>query len=245
MKATVGYDSGMNDKGWAFSVLLDYWQAHRKWSAGTYGEGQTYYFSVGYKASEKHNFNFLVTGSPQLHGQKWSQSRERIAADPKFNQHWGYLNEDGTDISSERQNFYHKPVTNLNWDFTISDNTTLSTVAYASWGRGGGTGPRGNGRIRTADVEVDGVTFPGQIDYPAIEEANTLIGVGGDYGAPNGAGYIRRGSMNNHAWYGVVSNLNHDFSDNLSGSVGVDARFYQGDHFRHCLLYTSPSPRDS
>ena len=238
LKATVGYDSGMNDKGWAFSVLLDYWQAHRKWSAGTYGEGQTYYFSVGYKASEKHNFNFLVTGSPQLHGQKWSQSRERIAADPKFNQHWGYLNADGTDISSERQNFYHKPVTNLNWDFTISDNTTLSTVAYASWGRGGGTGPRGNGRIRTADVEVDGVTFPGQIDYPAIEEANTLIGVGGDYGAPNGAGYIRRGSMNNHAWYGMVSNLSHDFSDNLSASVGVDARFY------HCLLYTSPSPRD-
>ena len=235
MKATAGYDSGMNEKGWAFSVLLDYWQAHRKWSEGTYGQGQTYYFSVGYKASEKHNFNFLVTGSPQLHGQKWSQSKERIAANPKYNQHWGYLNEDGTDISSERQNFYHKPVTNLNWDFNISDNTTLSTVAYASWGRGGGTGPRGNGRIRTADVVVDGVTFPGQLDYPAIEEANTAIGVGGDYGAPNGAGYIRRGSMNNHAWYGLVSNLNHDFSDNLSASVGVDARFYKGDHFRQVV----------
>ena len=235
MKATAGYDSGMNDKGWAFSVLLDYWQAHRKWSEGTYGQGQTYYFSVGYKASEKHNFNFLVTGSPQLHGQKWSQSKERISANPKYNQHWGYLNEDGTDISSERQNFYHKPVTNLNWDFNISDNTTLSTVAYASWGRGGGTGPRGDGRVRTADVEVDGVTFPGQLDYPAIEEANTLIGVGGDYGAPNGAGYIRRGSMNNHAWYGMVSNLSHDFSDNLSASVGVDARFYQGDHFRQVV----------
>jgi len=235
MKATAGYDSGMNEKGWAFSVLLDYWQAHRKWSEGTYGQGQTYYFSVGYKASEKHNFNFLVTGSPQLHGQKWSQSKERIAANPKYNEHWGYLNEDGTDISSERQNFYHKPVANLNWDFTVSDKTTLSTVAYASWGRGGGTGPRGNGRIRTADVVVDGVTFPGQLDYPAIEEANTAIGVGGDYGAPNGAGYIRRGSMNNHAWYGVVSNLNHDFSDNLSASVGVDARFYKGDHFRQVV----------
>jgi hypothetical protein len=232
LKATVGYDSGMNDKGWAFSVLLDYWQAHRKWSAGTYGKGQTYYFSVGYKASEKHNFNFLVTGSPQLHGQKWSQSKENISIDPKFNQHWGYLNEDGTDITSERQNFYHKPVTNLNWDFNISDNTTLSTVAYASWGRGGGTGPRGNGRIRFDDTP-EGLS--GQINYPAIETANTAIGIGGDYGAPNGAGYIRRGSMNNHAWYGLVSNLSHDFSDNLSGSVGLDARFYQGDHFRQIV----------
>jgi iron complex outermembrane receptor protein len=231
MKATVGYDSGRNEKGWAFSVLLDYWQAHRKWAKGTYGEGQTYYFAVGYKPNEKHNFNFLVTGAPQLHGNQWSQSKEIIAADPKFNQHWGYLNEDGTDISSERQNFYHKPVANLNWDFTISDNTELSTVGYASWGRGGGTGNRGNGRIRTEDPDGDGPLY-GQLDYPAIEANNALVGIGGDYGAENGAGYIRRASMNNHAWYGVVSNLNHDFSENFSGSVGVDVRFYKGDHFR-------------
>jgi len=230
-KGTVGYDSGRNEKGWAFSVLLDHWQAHRKWAKGTYGQGQTYYFAVGYKPNEKHNFNFLITGAPQLHGNQWSQSLERIAADPKFNQHWGYLNEDGTDISSERQNFYHKPVANLNWDFNISDKTELSTVAYASWGRGGGTGPRGNGRIRTEDPDGDGPLF-GQLDYPAIEEANALVGIGGDYGAENGAGYIRRASMNNHAWYGLLSNLTHDFSDNFTASAGVDVRTYTGDHFR-------------
>jgi hypothetical protein len=227
-KGTVGYDSGRNEKGWAFSVLLDYWQAHRKWAKGTYGQGQNYYFAVGYKPNEKHNFNFLITGAPQLHGQRWSQSKEIIAADPKFNQHWGYT-DDG--IESERQNYYHKPVMNLNWDFTISDNTELSTVGYASWGRGGGTGPRGNGRIRTEDPDGDGPLF-GQIDYPAIEAQNTQIGIGGDYGAEFGAGYIRRASVNNHAWYGLVSNLNHNFSDNLTANVGVDVRFYKGDHFR-------------
>ncbi len=66
-KGTIAYNTGVNDKGWAFSVLLDYWQAHRKWSKGTYGQGQTYYFAVGYKPNEKHAFNFLVTGAPQLH----------------------------------------------------------------------------------------------------------------------------------------------------------------------------------
>ncbi|RZP14693.1 MAG: TonB-dependent receptor [Flavobacteriales bacterium] len=230
-KGTVGYDSGRNEKGWAFSVLLDHWQAHRKWAKGTYGQGQTYYFAVGFKPNERHNFNFLITGAPQLHGNQWSQSLERIAADPKFNQHWGYLNEDGTDISSERQNFYHKPVANLNWDFDISENTELSTVVYASWGRGGGTGPRGNGRIRTADPDGDGPLF-GQLDYPAIEANNALVGIGGDYGAENGAGYIRRASMNNHAWYGLLSNLTHNFSENLTASAGVDVRTYTGDHFR-------------
>ncbi len=227
-KGTIAYNTGVNEKGWAFSALIDYWQAHRKWSKGTYGQGQNYFFSVGYKPSDKHAFNFLVTGAPQLHGQKWSQSRERIAADPKFNQHWGYT-EDG--IESERQNYYHKPVMNLNWDFDMSDNTELSTVAYASWGRGGGTGPRGNGRVRTEDPDGDG-PLSGQLDYPGIAANNALVGVGGDYGAENGAGYIRRSSVNNHQWYGLISNLGHDFSDKFSVNIGADLRFYTGDHFR-------------
>ncbi len=232
IKGTVAYNTGLSEKGWAFSVLLDYWSAHRKWSKGTYGQGSNYFFAVGYKPSDKHSFNFLLTGAPQLHGQKWSQSRETIDLDPKYNQHWGYSKVDGneySDIESERQNYYHKPVMNLNWDFNISDKTELSTVAYASWGRGGGTGPRGNGRIRTGDYENG---LGGQIDYIATEAQNTAIGVGGDYGNDLGAGYIRRASVNNHSWYGIISNFNHDINENLSVNVGVDGRMYTGDHFR-------------
>ncbi len=231
VKGTVAYNTGVNEKGWAFSVLLDYWQAHRKWSKGTYGQGQNYFFAVGYKPNDKHSFNFLLTGAPQLHGQKWSQSKEVIAADPKFNQHWGYT-DDG--IESERQNYYHKPVMNLNWDFNIADKTDLSTVAYASWGRGGGTGPRGNGRIRTEDPDGNG-PLSGQIDYTATEANNALVGVGGDYGAEYGAGYIRRASVNNHSWYGLITNLNHDITEELSVNVGADVRLYTGDHFRQVV----------
>lgn len=231
VKGTASYDSGMNDKGWAFSVLLDYWQAHRKWAKGTYGQGQNYFFSVGYKPNDTHSVNFLVTGAPQMHGQRWSQSKDVIAADAKYNQHWGYT-EDG--IESERQNFYHKPVANLNWDWNMGDKTELSTVAYASWGRGGGTGPRGNGRVRTEDPDGDG-PLGGQIDYPGIEANNALVGLGGDYGGDFGAGYIRRGSMNNHAWYGLITNLSYDFTDNFSANIGADVRFYKGDHFRQVI----------
>ena len=233
-KGTIAYNTGLSSKGWAFSALVDYWQAHRKWSKGTYGQGQNYYFSVGYKPNDKHAFNFLVTGAPQLHGQKWSQSKARIAADPKFNQHWGYDEEtgvNGTGITSERQNYYHKPVINLNWDWTMSDKTDLSTVAYASWGRGGGTGNRGNGRFRTEDPDGDGPLI-GQLDYEAIRANNAVVGVGGDYDNENGAGYIRRSSVNNHQWFGGVTNLSHDFTDNLAVNVGADIRFYTGDHFR-------------
>ena len=120
---------------------------------------------------------------------------------------------------------------NLNWDFNMGEKTDLSTVAYASWGRGGGTGPRGNGRIRGEDPDGDG-PLSGQIDYTATEANNALVGVGGDYGAENGAGYIRRASVNNHQWYGLITNLTHQITEDLSVNVGVDGRMYTGEHFR-------------
>lgn len=223
-KTTASYDSGINEKGWSFSVLLDHWQGYRKWAEGTFGSGQTYYLAAGYKPNDKHAFNVLLTGAPQQHGQRWSQSEEILDANPKFNQHWGFT-EDG--IESERTNYYHKPVFNLNWDFTISDNTQLATVAYASWGRGGGTGPRGFGRIRTEDPDGDGPLF-GQIDYAAIQAQNTAAGTGGSRDDV----YIRRSSVNNHQWYGLVSNFNTQLNDKINFSVGTDLRFYTGDHFR-------------
>ncbi len=234
IKGTVAYDTGMNDKGWAFSVLLDHWQAHRKWSRGTFGQGQNYYFAVGYKPNDVHAFNFLITGAPQFHGNKWSQSLSTLESDPKFNQHWGYTEDfdsaAGTytgEIDSERRNYYHKPVANLNWDWNINDITQLSSVLYASWGRGGGTGPRGRGRIRTSD---------GQVDYYAIEQQHAADnnGIGNESGESN-TSYARRASVNNHQWYGLVSNLSTQFGTNWDFNVGVDIRLYEGDHFRQLV----------
>lgn len=230
-KGTVAYDTGRNEKGWAFSVLLDHWQAHRKWAKGTYGEGQNYFFAVGYKPNEKHAFNFLVTGAPQLHGQRFSQSQEIIDADPKFNEHWGYT-EDG--IESERQNYYHKPVMNLNWDWNMSDKTDLSTVLYGSWGRGGGTEPRGDRPVRTEDPDGAGPLI-GQIDYPGTIAANLLIRDGDPTADSGRRGYIKRASVNNHKWYGLISNLGHEFNDNFNVNFGVDVRIYTGDHFRQVV----------
>ena len=123
---------------------------------------------------------------------------------------------------TERRNFYHKPVANLNWDWNISETANLSTVLYASWGNGGGTGNRGN-RIRTDE---------GRIDYDAIYAFNQSVpdGAGGYFAA--GGGYVTRASMNLHNWYGLISNFEKQLSDNLTWNVGFDLRTYYGKHFR-------------
>ncbi len=228
VKGTLNYNTGISESGWAFSALLDYWQGHRDWAIGTAGAGQTYMFSVGYKPNEKHTFNFLVTGAPQFHDQNFGQSPETYEAlGRKYNPNSGFL--DGERFT-ERRNYYHKPVANLNWDFEINEKTELSTVAYASWGRGGGTGGLGRGRVRLSDYDgpLDNVTE--EIDFETIRENNIAT-------ADNGVGnfsdsYIRRSSVNNHNWYGVLSNLSFDMNDNWDLSVGVDGRLYKGDHFR-------------
>ena len=218
LKTTFSYDTGENDNGWSTSFLLTHWQGDG-YAEGTFGQGQTYFFSLGYKMNDKHNFNFLMTGAPQWHDQNFTKSiATYLDKGRKYNNNYGYY---GDRYLTERRNFYHKPVFNLNWDYKIDDKSSLSTVLYASTGNGGGTGGRGQ-RIRTDE---------GYIDYDAIYAYNlSTSGAGGNYAAEGG--YITRASMNMHNWLGAVSNYETQLSDNLTFNVGVDLRTYYGEHFR-------------
>jgi outer membrane receptor protein involved in Fe transport len=218
LKTTASYSTGVSEKGWGATVLFSHWQGNGYFE-GNFGKGQTYFVSFGYKPNEKHNFNFLITGAPQWHDNAFSQNISTyLERGRKYNNNWGtYKGE----YMTERRNFYHKPVSNLNWDFDINETTSLSTVLYASWGAGGGTGNRGN-RIRTAD---------GYVDYDAIYAYNEgTSGAGGNFAAEGG--YVTRASMNMHSWYGAVSNLKKQLNENLTLNVGLDLRTYYGEHFR-------------
>jgi outer membrane receptor for ferric coprogen and ferric-rhodotorulic acid len=221
-KGTASYNTGLSDSGWAFSFLIDHWQAHRKYAIGTAGQGQSYLFSVGYKPNDNHAFNFLITGAPQWHDQNFSNRLENYELyGEKYNGNTGFLN---GERFTERRNFYHKPVANLNWDWTLSDVADISTVAYASWGRGGGTGMYGRGsRVRL------GVN--GEIDFDQIASNNMDIANENGVGAFSDS-RIRRASMNNHNWYGLLSSLNLEAGENWNINVGFDGRLYHGDHFR-------------
>ncbi|MFV0539790.1 MAG: TonB-dependent receptor domain-containing protein [Aestuariibaculum sp.] len=228
MKGTASYDSGLSDKGWAFSFLLDHWQAYRKYAVGTAGQGQNYLFSVGYKPNDKHAFNFLLTGAPQWHDQNYSESMEFYETyGEKANDNSGFL--DGERFT-ERRNYYHKPVANLNWDFNINDKLDLSTVLYASWGRGGGTGNLGNGRVRNIDEGITGINEQ-EINFDAIVRNNIANADSNGNGSYSGS-YLRRSSVNIHNWYGLLSNLNYDINEKWTMNFGVDGRTYKGIHFR-------------
>jgi hypothetical protein len=150
---------------------------------------------------------------------------------------------------NERENYFHKPLVNLNHFWTIDDKTSLSSVFYWSGGSGGGTGTYG--RIPTMDA--DGVL--GGEDYkfyygrsPWTRDWNTLIAYNsGDsdtvyvdkralprtHGEGNNQSVgILRNSINRQNTYGVISKLNYDISDALKLQVGIDWRTAGIEHAR-------------
>lgn len=210
-KSTAGYSTGLLENGWGVTALFSHWQGDG-YNDMTAGQGQNYFVSIGYKANEKHNFNFLITGAPQWHDQNFAKSISSYQTfGLKYNNNWGVVNGEAL---NDRRNYYHKPVLNLNWDWKINELSNLSTVLYASFGRGGGTGPIGSAGQALPD---------GTKNLQAAYDANVLAGE---------SNYAIRSSVNNHAWYGVVSNFGHKFNDNLTFNLGLDLRSYQGDHFR-------------
>ncbi|MCB0807600.1 MAG: TonB-dependent receptor [Bacteroidales bacterium] len=244
LKGTVAYNTGVNENGWGFSIMMDYWQAENKWAKGTKGQGQNYFVSVG-KILGQHKFNFLLLGSPQWHGQNYTKSPELYEKyGLKYNNNWGEL--DG-DFLTIRKNYYHKPIMNLNWDWDISSKASLSTVLYGSFGRGGGTGTLGNGPgyiDNGIDSEPEGAfTVDGLVDWDYIvNEYNPSIegGISSGYD-----GTVLRSSVNNHAWYGLVTNFEIEATENLTVNIGADVRMYRGDHFRQLVDLLGLSGRET
>ncbi|PKF75404.1 TonB-dependent receptor plug domain-containing protein, partial [Chryseobacterium sp. PMSZPI] len=229
LKTVFAYNTGKSDKGWSSSFLLGR-TAGSMYVQGTEFEGYNYYFALGYKKpGGNHDFQFTITGAPQAHNQRYSYIpiQNYIKYNPDhdgtpdrtYNPDWGYLN--GREYSF-RRNYYHKPVMSINWDWTISEKSKLSTVGYASFGRGGGTSTTGtsNGKNLNSFVNSDGI-----YNVDAIFASNQ--GSTADKGI-----LIRNSSINSHNWFGIVSNFNHKINDNLSFNVGVDGRYYYGYHYQ-------------
>ena len=156
-KTTASVSTGLNENGWATSVLLSKWQGDG-YIYNTKGEGYTYFFALGYAPEDSdHSVNFSFLGAGQWHHQRdvWVSIRDyqnfgEEGIDRRWNSNGGVLN--GEEFSM-RRNFYNKPLATLNWDWEINSKLKLATSLYGSAGRGGGTGPRGNNyRSSASDI---------------------------------------------------------------------------------------------
>jgi len=190
---------------------------------GTQFDGYNYFVNLTKEFNDKHKLSFTTFGAPQRHGQR--QNRSTIAtyrlaeSGTRFNPDWGYKN---GQVTSIEDNFYHKSQTSLNHYWTISDESSLSTAVYASFGTGGGGGTAGTNTALFQN-RLGGADQPVDLDnIVSINKANGSLG----------SEAILRASRNDHNWFGVLSTFKTSLSDKLDVVAGVDFRNYTGLHFQ-------------
>ena len=240
------YSTGMSEDGWAMTVLFSQ-KSGNGWVQGTEFESYNYFFNISKRLNSKHQLSFTAFGAPQEHYKRDSNDGLTIANwqsgqvqnymgndnKYKYNATYGFGKNGERKTSSYNQ--YHKPLMTLNHQWQISDDSNLSTAVYLSLGRGNGYSGQGRGSYNGQSLSYSswygsssGTINPlfrnadGTRDYAAIQEMNEM--------STTGSNLIMSKSVNDHLWYGVMSNYTKEISDELTFSGGLDARYYVGTH---------------
>lgn len=256
-KYGVMLSSGLQDNGFAATAQFTHTRGDG-YVDRTMFRAYSYFLSLSQTFNDQHTLSLSAVGAPQWHHQRDQSRFDNISLQTymdhergiRFNHRAGTLN--GEEFSW-RKNFFHKPKVFLNHYWTLSEKTNVKTSAYVSFGRGGGTGARGRANGADDSIFFRGRVFDsftgfglgthnqdGSVNFDRIvayNQGQSVPEFGEDNTEPgtttsSGDGFIRRASMNYHNWYGVLSTLTTELSDNLTLVAGIDGRYYLGEHFR-------------
>ena len=123
------YNSGLNDKGWAFSANLTYRWANMETSYidGTFYNSLSYFLGVEKQFGDKHSVSLVTWGNPTERSTQGAATDEMywLANSNYYNPYWGYQN--GKKRNSRVVTDF-QPTVLMTWDYKISEKTKLTTT---------------------------------------------------------------------------------------------------------------------
>lgn len=165
---------------------------------------------------------FPQSSSGRFYNENWN------TVDPSYagKQFWNGTTHDRYDPNyiNEKENYYNKPLVNLNWYSQLSDVLSLYSTLYYSGGNGGGSATLGS---------VKWIYPPGPAGNPLpsrIVDWNKTIQT--NQNSRFGAQGILINAVNQQWTYGALSKGYYKFSDALTASFGIDWRIAQIEHFQ-------------
>lgn len=121
------FNSGLNDKGWAFSANVTYRWASEGYVEGTFYNSLSYFLGVQKVFGDgNHSISLVTWGNPTERASQGAGTDEMywLANDRYYNPYWGYQN--GKKRNSRIVNDY-SPTALITWDWKIDDDTKLTT----------------------------------------------------------------------------------------------------------------------
>lgn len=180
----------------------------------------------------------------RLYNQNWAPVKASYDGKQAFNgktDHERY----SPNFLNERENYYHKPLANLNWYAQWSDKVSQFTTVYYSGGKGGGTGTYGSLYRRDANGVLGGKDYkfyygpsPWSWDFNETILANSgeidSVFIDKEY-IPRADGQsvgVLRNSVNNQWTIGAISKVKVEWSDVFRTTIGIDWRTAEIEHYR-------------
>lgn len=152
----------------------------------------------------------------RLYNENWNKVSSSYQADQAWNGKTGRTRY-ADDYINERENYFHKPLANLNWYAQWTKKLTHFTTFYYSGGKGGGTGTYGK-------MVYDRTSQPSQIvdwDKTIAQNQDPTSGKQG----------ILRNSVNNQWTVGAISKVKVDITEKFRMQAGIDWRTAEIEHY--------------
>ncbi|NQT78589.1 MAG: TonB-dependent receptor [Bacteroidetes bacterium] len=183
------------------------------------------------------------TEQGNLYNQNWSPVDPTYDGEQSFN---GKTRKRYSEnFLNERENYYNKPLTNLNWYAQWSDKVSQFTTVYYSGGTGGGTGTYGalyrrdgNGVLGGQDYKFYYGPGPWSWDFNQTIMANSglmdSVFIDKEYFAlEDGESVgILRNSVNKQYTIGAISKVKVDWTEKFKTVIGIDWRTAKIEHYR-------------
>ncbi|MBA4240643.1 MAG: hypothetical protein C0448_07950 [Sphingobacteriaceae bacterium] len=246
----LSYNSGIINNKWGFTLAGTY-KTGDGWAEGTWTNAYSYFVKIQYMPNPRHIISIGANGAPQTHGQRTTKvpisvyskdmalklginydsvvdkirtttrytTQTQGDRDLRWNPDQGLLN---GGIIGDKINYYHKPLINLNHFWKISEKTNLSTVVYASFGKGGGTSynPTFSGRD----------TLTGYYLVQTKYNANSTFIDANYHPTEHKSTTILRSANNDHRWFGILSTATSKLNKLFTLTYGIDLRYFKGYH---------------
>jgi len=128
-RVMVSYNSGLNEKGWAYSFLAARRYGTEGYNDATLYDANSFAVSIEKVINEKHSLNFTGFYASNRRGKSSPNTQEVYdLKNTKYNSYWGKQN---SNKRNSRERNIKEPVFMLNHYWDINEKTTLNTnVAY-------------------------------------------------------------------------------------------------------------------
>ena len=129
----VTHSTGLNKKGWAFSLSGSRRWADEGYVQGTYYNGWSAYIGIDKRINSRHLLSFVSFFAPTENGRQGASVDEMtaLARDKFYNPYWGYQNGKKRNASVAKVN---QPVFILTHDWKANDKINLTTAASYVFG---------------------------------------------------------------------------------------------------------------